>query len=67
MQRDKVSQEITIFQAVLMKDKTSLAHYLQYWDRGFMYLMQALCLLLSVHEVVRRVVSDDPMKYRMFT
>ena len=36
-QRDIVSQEITILQAINMKDKTKLPQYLHYRDRGFMY------------------------------
>ena len=37
MQRDKLSQEITILQAMVMKDKSNLPHYLKYQDRGFIY------------------------------
>ena len=37
MQRDKLLQEITILQAMVMKDKSNLPHYLKYRDRGFMY------------------------------
>lgn len=58
-QRDKLSQEITILQAMLMKDKTNLPHYLQYRNRGFMYFPDAsfVPFIQSVHEVVRGVVS----------
>jgi len=30
----QLSQEITVIQAVIMKDETNLPHYLKYWDRG---------------------------------
>ena len=32
-QRNKLSQEITVLQAMVMKDKTNLPHYLKYRDR----------------------------------
>ena len=63
-QRDKLSQEITILQAMLMKDKTNLPHYLQYRDRGFMYFPDTsfVPFIQSVHEVVRGVVSIDSLE-----
>ena len=57
--RNKLSQEITILQAMIMKDKTNLLHYLKYRDRGFMYFpdFSFVPFIQTVHETVRSAVS----------
>jgi len=57
--RNKLSQEITILQAMIMKDKTNLPHYLKYRDRGFMYFpdFSFVPFIQTVHETVRSAVS----------
>ena len=64
MQRDKLSQEITMLQAMVMKDKSNLPHYLKYRDRGFMYFpdVSFVPFLQSIHETVRRVVSINSLE-----
>ena len=64
MQRDKLSQEITILQAMVMKDKSNLPHYLKYRDRGFMYFpdISFVPFLQSIHKTVRRVVSISSLE-----
>ena len=63
-QRDKLSQEITILQAMIMKDKSNLPHYLQYRDRGFMYFpdFSFLPFLRIIHETVRGVASISSLE-----
>jgi len=58
-QRNKLSQEITILQAMIMKDKTNLPHYLKYWHRGFMYFpdFSFVPFIKTVHKTVRSAVS----------
>ena len=64
MQRDKLSQEITILQAMVMKDKSNLPHYLKYRDRGFMYFpdVSFVPFLQSIHDTVRGVVSISSLE-----
>ena len=56
MQRDKLSQEITILQAMNLKDKSVLPQYLQYCDRGFMYFpdISFIPFLQAVDEIVKK-------------
>ena len=64
MQRDKLSQEITILQAMVMKDKSNLPHYLKYRDRGFMYFpdVSFVPFLQMIHETIRQVVSISSLE-----
>ena len=62
-QRNKLSQEITILQAMIMKDKTNLPHYLKYRDRGFMYFpdFTFVPFIRTVHETVSSVCSINSL------
>ena len=62
-QRDIVSQEITILQAINMKDKTKLPQYLSYRDRGFMYFLDVAFFpfLRSVDETVKEVIDVNTL------
>ena len=64
LQRNKLSQEITVLQAMVMKDKTNLPHHLKYWDRGFMYFPDYTFIpfICSVHETVRSFVSISSLE-----
>ena len=64
MQRDKLLQEITILQAMVIKDKSNLPQYLKYPDRGFMYFPDVTFVpfLQSIHETVMRVVSISSLE-----
>ena len=41
-QRDQLSQEICILQAMNTKDKSNIPDHLKYRDRGFMYFLTAV-------------------------
>ena len=62
-QRDIVSQEITILQAINMKDKTKLPQYLRYRDRGFMYFPDVAFIpfLRSVDETVKEMIDVNTL------
>ena len=64
MQRDKLSQEITILQAMNLKDKAILPQYLQYCDRGFMYFpdISFISFLRSVDEIVKKCMNMNTLK-----
>jgi len=63
-QRDIISQEITILQAINTKDKTKIPQYLRYRDRGFMYFpdISFIPFLRSVDMIVKEVVSRDTLQ-----
>ena len=63
IQRDIVSQAITILQAINMKDKTNLLQYLCYCDRGFMYFpdIAFMPFLRSVDEIVKEVIDVNAL------
>ena len=59
-QRDTLSQEISILQAINTKDKAGIPNYLKFHDRGYMYFPHKLLipfLLHNVDSVVRKVVN----------
>jgi len=62
-QRDTISQEITILQAINMKDKTKLPQYLRYRDRGFMYFPDVAFIpfLRSLDEIVKEVINANTL------
>ena len=64
MQRDKLSQEITILQAMNIKDKSVLPQYLQYRDRGFMYFpdVSFIPFLRTVDEIVKKCVNMNTLE-----
>ena len=60
-QRDLVSQEISIIQAMNLKDKTVIPDYLKYRDRGYMYFPDPAFLpfLRDIDASLKDVVSID--------
>ena len=64
MQRDKLSQEITVLQAMNMKDKTNLPQYLQYRDRGFMYFpdFSFIPFLRTIDETVKEIINMNSLE-----
>jgi len=62
-QRDQLSQEITILQAINTKDKSKIPEYLKYRDRGYMYFphISFVPLIRQVDEVVKQVVNEKKM------
>ena len=63
-QRDMLSQETSLLQAINCKDKTNVPRYLHYRDHGFMYFPDNvfLPLLREVDSVVKNVVNFDGLK-----
>ena len=63
-QRDLLSQEITILQAINMKDKSKLPQYLMYHDRGYMYFpdISFVPFLRNVDGIVKGVVNTDTIQ-----
>ena len=63
-QRDILSQETSLLQAINCKDKTNVTGYLRYRDQGFMYFPDEvfLPLLREVDSVVKSVVNFDGLK-----
>ena len=62
--RDKLSQEISLLQAINCKDKTTIPGYMCYRDRGFMYFPDKvfLPLLREVDDVIKHIVNFDGLK-----
>ena len=60
-QRDNLSQEITVLQAINTKDKTKIPQYLRYRDREFMYFpdISFILFLRSLDEIVKEVINTD--------
>ena len=63
-QRDILSQEITVLQAINTKDKTKIPQYLRYRDRGFMYFpdISFIPFLRSLDEIVKEVINTDTVQ-----
>ena len=63
-QRDVLSQEITILQAINMKDKSKLPQYLMYRDNGYMYFPDVAFVpfLRSLDEIVRSVINTETIQ-----
>ena len=63
-QRDMLSQEIFLLQAMNCKDKTNVPGYLHYREHGFMYFPEKefLPLLREVDAVVKTVGNFNGLK-----
>ena len=63
-QRDMLSQEITILQAINTKDKSKIPGYLKYRNRGYMYFPDAsfVPFIRQTDEVVKGVVNEKKME-----
>ena len=64
-QRDVLSREISVLQAMNTKDKTKMPGYLQYRDRGYMYFLDP-CFLPSIGKIdtlVKGIVNSDGLKH----
>ena len=63
-QRDQLSQEICILQAMNTKDKSNIPDYLKYRDRGFMYFPHSsfIPFLRAVDDIVKRVVNSNGLE-----
>ena len=63
-QRDCLSQEIVILQAINTKDKSTIPEYLKYRDQGFMYFPHAsfIPFLRAVDDCVKGVVNSDGLE-----
>ena len=63
-QRNVLSQEITILQAINMKDKSKLPQYLMYRDNGYMYFPDVTFIpfLRDLDEVVKGVINTDTIQ-----
>jgi len=59
-----LSQEITILQAMKMKDKSKLPQYLMYRDDGYMYFpdIPFIPFLRSIDELVKSVVNAETIQ-----
>ena len=62
-QRDAIFQEITILQAINMKDKTRLPQYLCYHERVFVYFPDVAFIhfLQRLDEIVKGIVNANAM------
>ena len=63
-QRDVLSQEISVLQAMNTKDQTKIPGYLRYRDRGYMYFPDA-CFLPCIQEIdtlVKEIVNLDGLQ-----
>ena len=60
-QRDNLSQEIIILQAINTKDKSNIPDYLKYRDRGYMYFPHSsfIPFLREVDSIVKGVVNSN--------
>ena len=63
-QRDRLSQEIVVLQAINTKDKLTIPEYLKYRDQGFMYFPHAsfIPFLRAVDDCVKGVVNSDALE-----
>ena len=63
-QRDHLSQEIVILQAMKTDDKSIIPDYLKYRDRGYMYFPHGTFIpfLKAVDDTVKRVVNPDGLE-----
>ena len=63
-QRNSLSQEISLLQAIKMTDKSQLPPYLMYRDNGYMYFPDATFIpfLRSVDQVVKSVINTDTIQ-----
>ena len=65
-QRDIISQEISVLQAMNTKDKTKIPGYLQYRDRGYMYFPDANLLpcIKEIDTMVKKIVNLDGLQQK---
>jgi len=63
-QRDCLSQEITVIQAINTNDKSSIPEYLKYRDQGFMYFphVSFIPFLKAVDDCVKEVVNSKGLE-----
>ena len=63
-QRDKLSQEISILQAIVTKDKSKVPGYLKYPDRGNMYFSDVsfIPFIRQIDQLVKDVVNEKKMQ-----
>ena len=62
--RNILSQEITILQAIKMKDKSKLPKYLMYHDDGYMYFPDVpfIPFLQSIDDLVKSVLNVETIQ-----
>ena len=62
-QRDRLSQEITILQAIKTNDKSEIPGYLKYRDQGYMYFPDAsfIPLIRQIDHLVKEIVNKKKM------
>ena len=65
-QRDVLSQEISVLQAMNTKDKTKMPGYLQYQDRGYMYFPDPCFLpcIEKINTLVKGIVNSDGLQQK---
>ena len=63
-QRDCLSQENVILQAINIKDKSTIPEYLKYQDQGYMYLPYAsfIPFLRVIDDCVKIIVNSFALK-----
>ena len=63
-QRDILSQEISLLQAVNSKNKTNISDYLNYRDRGYMYFPDQvfICFLRDLDSTIKEIVNVDGLQ-----
>ena len=63
-QRDCISQEIVVLQAINTKDKSNVPEYLKYRDQGFMYFPHVTFIpfLKAVDDCVKGVVNSNGLE-----
>ena len=63
-QRDILSQEISILQAINSRDKTNIPDYLKYRDRGYMYFPDQvfICFLRDLDSAIKEIVNADGLQ-----
>jgi len=63
-QRDQLSQEITILQAINTKDKSKIPDYLKYRDRGYMYFPDTsfIPFLRQIDDLVKKAVNEKQLE-----
>ena len=63
-QKDHLSQEIVILQAIKTDDKSAIPNYLQYRDQGYMYFphISFIPFFKTVDNTVKAVVNSDGLE-----
>ena len=62
--REQIATEIDIVQAINTREKSAMPLYLQYWDKGNMYVPQSdfIPFFRDVDEVVKKVASQKGLE-----